>query len=182
MKISGKIIMLAIPKNQFDEEELFETRAVLESAGARTIVLSKTGQEAGGMKKTRFKPDGMIVDWNKQAGVAAKYDAVLVIGGKGSEKFLWDDPILPQILTDHYRAGKIVGASGLSVAVLARAALLGGEASGPDYAPFLKELAGSGTVRTDRAVTCCGKVVSASGGEASREFAETIVDLLAADG
>jgi len=101
----GKNILMVIPRNQFDEDELFATRELLELAGARVIVLSKTGQEAVGTNRTRFLPHGMIIDWNKQEGIFGKYDAVVLVGGKGAPKSLWDDPILPQILTDHYRAG-----------------------------------------------------------------------------
>jgi putative intracellular protease/amidase len=177
--LSGKNILLVIPRNQFDEDELFKTRDFIESAGARVIVLSQNGKEATGMKKTRFQPHGMIIDWNKQEGVFGKYHAALLIGGKGAPKSLWDDTILPQILTDLYRAGKVVGAMGLSVVVLARASfLMQKEASGPNDERFLKELeAGSGYYSTEP-VTCCESIITARGGEAAKEFVEAVTSAL----
>ncbi|GJL79786.1 MAG: hypothetical protein NPINA01_27750 [Nitrospinaceae bacterium] len=173
---------MVIPKNQFAEDELFETRRFLEAQGTRVVVLSPKGQEAVGMKKTRFQPDGMLIDWNKQEGFRDKYDAVLLVGGKGAPKSLWNDPILPQILTDHYRAGRAVGALGLSVAVLARASFLNEKpASGPDDEVFLQELAAGGGYHSEDPVTHSDRVITACGGDAAREFAETVTQVLMED-
>lgn len=180
--LSGKNILMVIPKNQFAEDELFETCKFLEAEGARVVVLSPKGQEAVGMNKTRFQPQGMLIDWNKQAGIHSKYDAVLLVGGKGAPKSLWSDPILPQILTDHYRAGRVVGALGLSVAVLARASFLNEKpASGPEDAVFLQELGAGGGYHSEDPVTCHERIVTARGGEAAREFAEAVTRVLLED-
>jgi len=177
--LSGKNILTVMPRNQFAEDELFALRDTLESAGARVVILSKNGQEAVGMNKTRFQPHGMIIDWNKQEGIFGKYDAVLLVGGKGAPKSLWDDPILPQILTDHFRAGKVVGAIGLSVIVLARASfLIQKEASGPDEERFLKELEMGSGYYSEEPVTCCDKIITASGGQAVTEFVEAVISVL----
>ena len=176
MNLESKSILIAIPKSQFQEQELFDTLAVLKAAGPRTIILSKSGQEAVGMNKTRFTPDGMLVDWDKQPGVSGKYDAVIVMGGKGAPKSLWDDTILPQILTDHFRAERVIGAIGLGVAVLARASLLSGEAAGPGEEKFLSELEEASLTYSNSPVVRDGKVITASGPDAATEFAHTIVN------
>lgn len=158
---------------------MFDTLEVLKASGARILVLSKSGQEAVGMSKTRFTPDGMLVDWDKQEGFAGKYHAVLVMGGKGAPKSLWDDTILPQILTDHFRAERVIGAIGLGVAVLARASLLSYEATGPDDdEKFLSELEDAGLTRAHSPVVQDGKIITAAGPEAATEFAHTIASAL----
>ena len=172
-----------MPRNQFDEGELFETRNCLESAGARVVVLSQNGQEAVGMKKARFQPQGIIIDWNKQQGITEKYHAVLLVGGKGAQKFLWNDPILPQILTDHLRAGKIIGAIGLSVLVLVRGALLHERVvSGPDSGVFLQELEACGVDHSEDPVTRHGRIITAKDADAARRFAETVAEVLLEEG
>jgi putative intracellular protease/amidase len=178
VNLQSKNILIVIPKSQFQEQELFHTLEVLKAAGPRILVLSKSGQEAVGMNKTRFAPDGVLVDWDKQEGFAGKYDAVLVMGGKGAPKSLWDDTILPQILTDHFRAERVIGAIGLGVAVLARASLLSYEAAGPEDEKFLLELEEAGLTRTNSPVVQDGKVITASGPEATTEFARTVVNAL----
>jgi len=177
--LQAKNILIVIPKSQFQEQELFDTLEVLKVAGPRIIILSKSGQAAVGMNKTRFTPDGVLVDWDKQEGYAGKYDAVLVMGGKGAPKSLWDDTILPQILTDHFRAERVIGAIGLGVAVLARASLLSYETAGPGDATFLSELEQAGLTRASSPIIQDGKVITASGPEAATEFAHTIVSALA---
>ena len=173
--LSGKVILMVIPRNQFAEDELFVPRELFELAGAKVIVLSLNGQEALGMNKTRFQPQGTIIDWNKQEGVFGKYDAVLLVGGKGAAKSMWDDPILPQILTDHFRAGKVVAAIGLSVVVLARASfLMQMAASGPNEEKFLNELEAGSGYYSEEPVTCSDRVITASGSEAAKEFAEAV--------
>ena len=178
MDLQSKNILIVIPKSQFQEQELFDTLEVLKASGPRIIVLSKSGQEAVGMNKTRFTPDGMLVDWDKQQGVFGNYDAVLVMGGKGASKSLWNDTILPQILMDHFRAERVIGAIGLGVAVLARASLLSYEAAGPEDEKLLSELEEAGLKRANSPVVQDGKVISASGPEAATEFARTIVSAL----
>lgn len=177
--LTGKNILLVIPKNQFDDAELSRTRAVLDATGARIVILSKSGQSAVGMNKTRITPDSRIVDWNKQAGVAGKYHAVLVMGGKGAPKSLWDDDILPQILTDHYRAERVIGAIGLGVAVLARTGLLAGDTAGPDDEKFLAELEQAGVAPSPDAITHYGNVITARDATAAEKFAQTVVAVLA---
>ena len=175
--LAGKTVLIAIPKNQFDEQELFDTRDPLIAAGARVVVLSKTGAEAAGSKKNRYTPDGRIVDWDKE-NISGKYDAVLVTGGKGAPKFLWDDTILPQILTDHYRAEKILGAIGLGVAVLARASLLSGEAAGPDDETFLHELQTAGIAHNPEPVVDTGNIITARDDQAAEDFAQAVIQAL----
>ena len=157
---------------------MFDTLEVLKATGARILVLSKSGQEAVGMNKTRFMSDGVLVDWDKQEGYAGKYHAVLVMGGKGAPKSLWDDTILPQILTDHFRADRVIGAIGLGVAVLARASLLSYEAAGPKDESFLSELEKAGLTRANASVIQDGNIITASGAEAATEFAHTVISVL----
>lgn len=178
MDLKSKNVLIVIPKSQFQEQELFDTLKVLKASGLRILVLSKSGQEATGMNKTRFMPDGMLVDWDKQQDVVGKYNAVLVMGGKGAPKSLWDDNILPQILTDHFRAERVIGAIGLGVAVLARASLLSYEAAGPDNEKFLLELENAGLTRSLSPVVQDERVITASGSEAATEFAQTILSAL----
>jgi len=100
------------------------------------------------------------------------------MGGKGAPKSLWDDTILPQILTDHFRAERVIGAIGSGVAVLARASLLSYEAAGPKDETFLSELEEAGLTRANSPVVQDGKIITASGPEAATEFAHTIVSAL----
>ncbi len=173
-----KTVLIVIPKSQFCEQELFGVLEVFKSAAVRTIVLSRSGQEARGMDKNRFQPDGMLVDWDKQEGVPKWYPAIVLIGGKGARKSLWDDPILPQILTDHFRAGKVIGALGSSIVVLAKAGLLNGDAARPEDDAACEALQALNVSFSDHPVEAFETFVTGAGGQVSQEFARKVVNLL----
>ncbi|MFQ5482995.1 MAG: DJ-1/PfpI family protein [Nitrospinaceae bacterium] len=172
------MVLVIIPRNQFVEEELFPILNLLKEAGKQVVVLSPTGREATGMKKEKFTPQGMLADWDKQTRIRGKYAAVLVLGGKGAPKSLWPNDLLPQILTDHFRAGRVVGAIGLGLPLLARAGLLPGEAAAPEDPAVLEELDRAGICRAPTKVFAHGKVLTAEGAEAAAEFARALLQIL----
>ena len=176
--LSGKYILIIIPKSQFCEQELNGVRNILQQNGANVVVLSKSGQEALGVNKERFQPDGMIVDWNKQIGIENKYHAVILVGGKGAKKSLWDDPIVPQILTDHYRFGSVIGAMGAASVVLVRASLVTGEVPMPEDDVTCKELENLNAVCVDVPITRVENVVLGQGGNSVHQFSQKIIDLI----
>ena len=176
--LSGKNILIIIPKSQFCEQELNGVRTVLQQGGANVIVLSKSGQEAQGVNKDKFKPDGMIVDWDKQHKVKGKYHAVILVGGKGASKSLWDDPIVPQILTDHYRIGSVIGAIGEAIVVLLRASLIAGEIPLPKDENTRKELERLNAVCVDISVISNENLVLGEGAGSVSEFSQSIINCM----
>ena len=177
-KLSGRNALIIIPKSQFCEEELYGVKYALKQAGVRVVVLSKSGQEALSMNRKKYKPDGMVVDWDKQAGIGGKYHVVILVGGKGARKSLLDDPIVPQILTDHYRSGSVIGALGSAIIVLMRASLILGEIPLLREELAKKELEALGAVCIDTLVTSEGRVVLGQGKNAVKKFSQTILDLI----
>lgn len=178
--VSAPNILVVIPRNQFAEDELFPLKKKFDEAGYRVRVLSRTGKEALGMNKTRLQPDGMLADWNKLEGVTGKYDAVIVTGGKGAPKTLWTDDLLPQLLTDHVRAGKIVAGIGLGVGSLAQANVLIGEASAEDHPELLQVLDDATIAASGEPVTVTENVITASGPDAASLLADAILSALPA--
>ena len=173
-----KNALIIIPKSQFCEEELYGIRFALENKGVRVVVLSKSGNEAIGMKKNKFQPDGMIVDWNRHAGTQGKYHVVILVGGKGARKSLWDDPIVPQILTDHYRIGSVIGAIGEAIVVLLRASLIVGEIPLPKDEKTRKEIEHLNGVCIDIPVISNENMVLGQGEDSISEFTQSIINCI----
>ena len=178
----NKSALIIIPKSQFCEEELYGIRSALENKGVRVIVLSASGKEAIGMKKDKLQPDGMIVDWNRQSGIQGKYNVVIVVGGKGAKKSLWGDPIVPQILTDHYRSGRIIGAIGSGLVVLVRASLVTGEIPLPKDSDSLKELEALNAVCVDLPVTRINNIILGQDVDSVDNFSKQILLLMNSEG
>ena len=175
----SKIVLLVIPQNRFCDQQLLDLKAVFDEALLKTVILSKSGNEAVGEMKTRLSPDGILVDWDKRYLPNKKYDAVVIVGGKGAKNSIWNDPILPQILTDHYRSGKVVGALGLSVVSLARAGLLVGHgASVPDNEDCIQELEDAGAFIVGESLTSSNRIVTAGDDSSGKLFGKKILELL----
>ena len=171
--------LLVIPQNQFCEQELYDLKEILDQGSSKCVVLSKSGMEGKGEDKTILQPDGMLVDWNRHLLGKQKYDAVIVIGGKGSRNYIWEDPILPQILTDHFRANKILGAFGLSVVALARAGLISScEVSAPKDEKCLQELEEVGAFPEDKALVVVDRIITSNDADSGKAFGEIILKLL----
>ena len=108
-----------------------------------------------------------------------RYDAVLVVGGKGAKNSIWSDPILPQILTDHYRSGKVVGALGISVVALARAGLLTGQdASVPDHEACIREVKDAGVYISEDSLTFSNRIVTAGSDSSGKLVGEKVLEIL----
>ena len=177
--MSTPLFLLVIPQNRFCEQQLFDLKEVLEGGAGECRILSKSGKEAKGEAKTLLQPDGMLVDWNRFLQGKQKYDAVIVIGGKGAKSSVWEDPILPQILTDHFRAGKILGAFGLSVVALARAGLVSRcEVSAPNEEACLKELEDVGAYPEDKNLVVLDRIITSNDPGSGEIFGKAILDLL----
>jgi putative intracellular protease/amidase len=172
-------ILLVIPQNLFCDQQLLDLSTIFQMKSIKSVVLSMSGKEATGEMRSRVIPDGILVDWDKIFLPNKKFDAVVVIGGKGSKKSIWSDPILPQILTDHYRSGKVVGALGLSVVSLARAGLLAGcNVSAPDNDACISVLKDAGAFVVEEPLTCSDRIVTAGDDSGGKLFGNKIVELL----
>jgi putative intracellular protease/amidase len=177
--MSAALFLLVIPQNRFCEQQLFDLKEVLEEEAGECRILSKSGKESKSEEKNLFQPDGMLVDWNRFLQGKQKYDAVIVIGGKGAKSSIWGDPILPQILTDHFRAGKILGAFGLSVVALARAGLVSRcELSAPKEEACLKELEDVGAFPEGKNLVVIDRIITSNDPGAGKMFGKAILELL----
>lgn len=112
-----KVLFIIAPKN-FREEELFEPKAVLEKAGAKTVIASRkagTIMGVGGETATAsISLDGLDVK---------NYGAIIFVGGPGASAY-FDDAKARQIAKLAVDNGKIVGAICIAPSILANAGLL----------------------------------------------------------
>ncbi len=171
-------ILVIIPNNQFDEDQLFPLLKLLESQNCKVVVLSKSGKESRGVSKTSYLPHGMIIDWNKQTGIYGKYNGIIVLGGKGAPKSLWKDEILPQILTDHFRAGSIIGSIEMGVVVLVKAGLISEVCAAPDDERVIQELDQIAVQPLDEPIYFSDNVLTAKNENHLQEFVEIFFEKL----
>ncbi len=172
--LSGKKVLFVICQEHFRDEELAHPREELTGAGAKVEVASRETSHAKGMLGAVEKPDLRIRDAR-----ASDFDAVVAVGGRGTPEYLWNDDDLHRLLRDARDAGKVVGGICLSGATLAVAGVLKGiEATCYVTDASKKEMQKGGAVFVDKPVVVSGRIVTANGPPAARDFGKALVSVL----
>ena len=172
--MSNKILMLISPEN-FRDEEYFEPKELFEENGYDVITASKpnTGFALG---KLGGEAD---VDLNFYNSNPEEYDALVLVGGKGCSIFQKDNKAHSKI-KEFYDKHKLIAAICLAPTILAFAGMLKDRkvtVSNKD-GDNIRIIEESGAKYTSNGLVVDKNIVTASGPEYSRDFAEKIVDLL----
>jgi len=168
----AKKAVLIVGRENFRDEELFETRRVLTEAGVKTVVASTKTGAVRGMLGRIAEATILVKDI-----VVDDYDAVIFIGGSGAteyfnSRFAWN------IARETVQKRKVIGAICIAPAILANAGLLNGVRS----TSFLSErdrLQRAGALYTGVPVERDGLIITGSGPMASVQFGRAIADALA---
>lgn len=174
-QLTGKKVLIVVPRTQFREEEVFEPQRILERDGAEVVIASTAEGTCRGMR------DGMIEARVALGDVqAADYDALVIAGGSSVPEFFWKDKKLAELAASMAEADKVVAAISLSTVVLAKAKILEGKNATVYFLPeALEELKSNGAVYVKDKVVVEGKVITAEGPKEARGFGNAIAGALA---
>lgn len=174
-RLSGKRVLMVIAPNQFRDEELIEPRKIFLAEGAEVHIAACQNGEAKGMLGASIKPDLLVSD-----AKADDYDALVVVGGMGSPTYLWGDDQLHELLQKLESSNKVVAAICLSGAVLANAGLLRGKRATVYATPdSVKALEAGGAQYVHEPVVRDGRVITADGPDAAKDFGLEIAKAIA---
>lgn len=168
-----KIIILIAFKG-FKDQEYFETRRVLESAGHQVLVASNQIGLAQGV-------DGgeVVVDLTIDQVMDEEYQALILIGGSGALKYL-DNAIVYDLLQQSFsRKGIVLAAICIAPLIIARACNIKGREmtvwSSVLDRSAIKELKNRGAIYLDQPVVISDWLITANGPEAAEFFGQAIV-------
>jgi protease I len=172
--LSGINILMVIAPEDFRDEELFEPKGIFEEKGAEVTIASTSTDTARGMLGGEVKPDLAISDVD-----VGNYDAILIVGGVGSQDYLWEDEELRTLVTEAYSKDNVVAAICLSPVVLAKAGVLAGKRATvfPDQGA-INELEQNGATYVDQSVVVSDRVVTGRDTASAEEVALKICSLL----
>ncbi len=199
-RLTGRNILIVIPKDYFDESQLDPLLKIFDKEDATVNIASSKLKEAVGMKNGRIYPDLLLVDcmegitgdsYVTEAGHGTRqikgiYHGVVLIGGKGAKKYLWEDKILQLLVSDRHKNGFAVGAIGSAVPCLALCGLLEGVMAtyekNKHTDPIMEKH--SVIIAEENVVSAIASlsteynipIVTASGSEAIEEFAEAFIE------
>jgi protease I len=170
----GKKVLMIIAQSNFRDEEFQEPKAILEKKGFEVVVASTTSGTAKGMFGMQVNPDTTVEEIKSE-----DYEAAVVVGGSGSQKHLWNNAQVHQIVQALNQRGNLVAAICISPVVLARAGLLRErKATVFRTATTLSELKKGGAEISDAPVVADGEIITGRGPEAAKEFGQNIADRL----
>ncbi len=174
IEYEGKKILLVISQEQFRDEECFVPKQLFEAAGVKVAVAAESTEIAKGMLGGTIKPDLTISEVRID-----DYDAMVISGGSGSIKYLWDNKDLHKLVKEADARKKVVSAICISPVVLARTGALKDKEStvfkGPDTVRELKE---HGAVYLDREVVVSGRVVTGRDPASADAFGKAVLEAL----
>ncbi|HUS73640.1 MAG TPA: DJ-1/PfpI family protein [Sedimentisphaerales bacterium] len=167
-----KRAVLIIARENFRDEELFETRRVLTEAGVNTVVASSKRGAAKGMLG-RVAEAAILV--NEIA--VDDYDAIIFVGGAGAMEYFHSRAAW-NIAREAVAKRKVLGAICIAPAVLANAGVLTGVRA-TSFPSERERLQRAGALYTGVPVERDGLIITGSGPMAAIQFGRAIADALA---
>lgn len=174
--MTNKKVALIVAFRDFRDEEYFLPKEVLQDAKTKVLTVSDDLGVAVGIGGGEAEVDVLIGDLKIE-----DFDAIVFIGGPGALPHL-DSEESYRIAKETVKAGKILGAICISSTILAKADVLRGKratvwSSSLDKSS-VKVLKENGAIYEDKDVVVDGKIITANGPGAAREFGEKLVELL----
>lgn len=166
-----KKAIFIVAQNNFRDEELLDTRAVLASRGIVAQVAAKTKHRAVGKLGTEIEPDLALAEIEVK-----DFNAVIFIGGAGSREY-FNDPVVLKLAKDFKAAGKIIAAICIAPSILANAGILIGKTV-TAFPTEEENLKNKGAFYTGMPVEVDGQIMTAKDPAAAKEFGEKLAYLL----
>ncbi|MHC1566738.1 MAG: DJ-1/PfpI family protein [Candidatus Syntropharchaeia archaeon] len=94
---------MVIAPEGFRDEELFDSKRIFEERGAKVEIASIDRNIAKGMLGGTVKPDLVFDEVDID-----EYDGIVIVGGIGSKKYLWNDEELISLVREAYYGDKVV--------------------------------------------------------------------------
>lgn len=174
-ELTGKKVVMIIAEKNFRDEELLEPRKVLEDKGTSVTLASTTLRAATGMFGAKAKPDILVSEVKVD-----EYDVIIFVGGAGASQY-WNDSTAHSIAREALQKNKILCAICIAPVTLANAGVLSGKKA-TVWESEREKLEAKGASYTGKAVEIAGKIITANGPQAAKEFGRSIARALASSG
>lgn len=174
--LEGKKIAMIVAFRDFRDAEYFVPKEIFEKAGAEIKTVSDKLGTAIGADGGDTKVDILLSDLN-----VLDFDAIVFIGGPGCLKHL-DNETSYKVAREAIEQNKVLGSICISPVILAKAGVLSGKRATVWSSPLdrgpVKILKENGAIYVDENVVVDGKLITANGPGAAKEFGEKIFEIL----
>ncbi len=167
-------VLLVVAPKDFEDFEIFETKTILETNGAKVVIASTTTDMATGSYGRTLVPDIKISD-----AKATDYDAIVIGGGTGIFEHIWDNKDLHKLVQDANEQKITIGAICAAPVTLSKAGIMDGvTATMFPWDDAIKELTKGGAIYINDEVVVSGNIVTGRNVDATRAFALKLCDIL----
>lgn len=170
----NKKALFIIPPERFNEDELFQPKAALEQAGVNVTIASTTTGEITGDFQGKATAEIIFSDVP-----AADYDVVAVIGGSGTNDYLWDNQKLQQYLKQAHQDRVLVSGICAGAVTVARTGLLADrEATCYPLDIQIDQLKANHVTYIAQHVVVHDDIITADGPDGAAQFGASLVQAL----
>lgn len=162
-----KKAVFVIAQKDFRDEELLDTKAVLDKHKIITKVASATRHKATGSKGTELTPDLALPEIE-----VSDFDAIIFVGGSGARQY-FDDVSAHTLARNFFKSGKIIGAICIATSVLGNAGVLIGKTV-TGFPSEEENLRDRGADYTGMLVEVDGQIITGKDPLAAKEFGEKL--------
>jgi len=171
-----KRAVMVVAFSDFRDQEYFVPKEILENGGIEVKTASNKKGIALGADGGEAKIDLLIEEVDPK-----NFDAVIFVGGPGCLRYL-DNENSYEIAKETVLEGKILGAICISPVILAKGGVLKGKKATVWTSPLdkspIKILKKNGAEFVDEKVVQDGKIITANGPDAAKDFGEKILENL----
>ncbi len=192
-RLANKNILIIIPKDYYCEEELEPLLEIFKEEEANVKIASSKLKEAIGMRRGRVMPDMLIVDAMEgitgdsyvtsakgTRQILGVFHGIIVMGGNGARRYLWDERLVNLLLSDRDRSDMIIAAIGMGVPCLGFAGLI--QSMEVTLCNDKKAIAAIDKAKAfivDGNIKVNDNIITARDSSAIKEFAEIIIKAVA---
>jgi len=166
-----KKAVMVIAQRDFRDEELFHTKEELEKAGIAVTIASLKVGDCGGMLGGKARAAITIDEINPEI-----FNAIVFVGGTGANVF-FENFTAKRLAKEFFAKGKIVAAICIAPSILANSGILKGKKA-TSYSSESSNLKLKGAEFTGKSLEVDGRIITASGPQAAREFGKRISEAL----
>ncbi len=172
----AKKVVMIVAYRDYQDIEYRDTREAFDKAGYEVKIASSSLGTASGKLGGSLEVDVTLSNLD-----VADFDAMVFVGGPGATEYV-DDETAHKVAQDAVAQDKVLAAICIAPEILAKAKVLEGKkatvwSSVVDRGP-IKVLEDGGVEYVDQNVVQDGKMITANGPAAAKEFGKTIVEVL----
>lgn len=176
VETEAKKVVIIVAYKDYQDIEYRDTREAFNEAGYQVKIASSSLGQASGKLGGSLEVDVALSELD-----VANFDAVVFVGGPGAQEYV-DDAQAHKVAQDTVSQDKVLAAVCIAPEILAKAGALEGKkatvwSSDVDRSP-IKVLEDGGAEYIDQNVVQDGKIITANGPAAAKEFGQTIVETL----